>query len=74
MRDLELERKFFQRLFASAGLAFVLGIISIFFGLELLLVDTFWANNQGIFWTCQGIWLMVLSIIFAGIIKSAQKS
>jgi hypothetical protein len=73
MRDLEFERKFYSKLFAGAGLAFIIGMFSLFAGLELLLIDAFWPNEPGIFWTLQGIWIMVLSIVIASIFKSAQK-
>lgn len=74
MRDLDFERRFYNRLFAGVGLAFILGLLSIFFGLELLLINEFWSTNQGAFWVLQGIWIMVLSLILASIIKSTQKS
>lgn len=74
MRNLEFERKFYNRLFAGVGLVFILGMISLFAGLELLLIETFWSNEPGIFWTLQGVWAMVLSVVFAGIFKSAQKT
>jgi hypothetical protein len=74
MRDLDFERRFFSRLFAGVGLAFILGLLSIFFGLELLLINTFWDSSQGIFWTLQGVWIMILSLVLAAIFKSAQTS
>ncbi len=74
MRDLDFERRFYNRLFAGVGLAFILGLLSIFFGLELLLINEFWSTNQGAFWVLQGLWIMVLSLILASIIKSTQKS
>lgn len=73
MRNLEFERKFYSKLFAGVGLAFVIGMVSLFVGLELLLIDAFWPEEAGIFWTLQGVWIMVLSIIVASIFKSAQK-
>jgi len=73
MRDLEFERKFYSKLFAGVGLAFILGMVSLFAGLELLLIDAYWPNDPGIFWTLQGIWIMVLSILVASVFKSAQK-
>ena len=73
MRDLEFERKFYSKLFAGVGLAFIIGMVSLFVGLELLLIDAFWPEEAGIFWTLQGVWIMVLSIIVASIFKSAQK-
>jgi len=74
MRDLDFERRFYNRLFAGVGLAFILGLLSIFFGLELLLISEFWATNQGAFWTLQGLWTIVLSVVLASIFKLAQKS
>jgi hypothetical protein len=74
MRDLDFERRFFNRLFAGVGLAFILGLLSIFFGLELLLINTFWDSNQGLFWTLQGIWTIALSVVLATIFKLAQTS
>jgi hypothetical protein len=74
MRDLDFERRFYNRLFAGVGLAFILGLLSIFFGLELLLINEFWSTNQGAFWVLQGLWIMALSLILASIIKSTQKS
>lgn len=73
MRNLEFERKFYSKLFAGVGLAFIIGMVSLFVGLELLLIDAFWPEEAGIFWTLQGVWIMVLSIIVASIFKSAQK-
>ena len=74
MRDLEFEKKFYSRLFAGVGLIFILGIISLFVGLELLLIEEFWATSPGIFWSLQGVWIMIISIVFASIFKSAQKN
>lgn len=74
MRDLDFEKRFYNRLFAGVGLAFILGLLSIFFGLELLLINTFWATNQGLFWTLQGLWVMVLSVVLGAIFKVGQKS
>lgn len=74
MRNLEFERKFYAYLFAGVGLAFIFGLLGLFFGLELLLIETFWSTSPGMFWTLQGIWTMVLSLTLASIFKAAQKS
>lgn len=72
MRDLEFERKFYTRLFAGVGLAFIIGVLTVFFGIELLIIEKFWSTSPGIFWTCQGLWAMVLSVVLATIFKLGQ--
>lgn len=72
MRNLAAEENFLQRIFMIAGLAFVLGLIGIAIGTELLILDL-WITSPSEFWIWQGVWAMVVGLIISGLATTVKR-
>jgi hypothetical protein len=72
MRNLEAEQKFLMRIFSFAGLIFVLGLIAIAVGTELLIL-TLWPDEIQ-FWIWQGVWAIVHAIIISTIATTIKRN
>jgi hypothetical protein len=72
MRDLQSEAKSTQRLFALGGLMFLLGLISLAIGTEMLVLE-YWSADPTAFWIWQGIWFIVVSFVLGIIVNLSQR-
>ena len=72
MRNLAAEENFLQRIFMIAGLAFVLGLVGIAIGTELLILDL-WITSPSEFWIWQGAWAMVVGLIISALATTIKR-
>jgi hypothetical protein len=72
MRDLKSEAKSTQRLFALGGLMFLLGLISLAIGTEMLVLE-YWSTDPTAFWIWQGLWFIVVSFVLGIIVNLSQR-
>jgi hypothetical protein len=72
MRDLQSEAKSTQRLFALGGLMFLLGLISLAIGTEMLVLE-YWSTDPTAFWIWQGLWFIVVSFVLGIIVNLSQR-
>lgn len=72
MRDLQSEAKSTQRLFALGGLMFLLGLISLAIGTEMLVLE-YWSTDPTAFWIWQGLWFIVVSFVLGVIVNLSQR-
>ena len=72
MRNLEAEIKLIRRLFQIAGAGFLLGLIALAIGTELIILD-FWPESPGKFWCWQGVWVIVQSLIISQLAAVLKK-
>ena len=72
MRNTEAEERFIRRLFQFAGAGFLLGVIAIAIGTELLVLSLF-AEKPAEFWCWQGLWVMIVSFIIAKLAELLKK-
>jgi hypothetical protein len=72
MRDLQSEAKSTQRLFALGGLMFLLGLISLAIGTEMLVLE-YWTTDPTAFWIWQGLWFIVVSFVLGIIVNLSQR-
>jgi hypothetical protein len=70
MRDTSAEQKLFNRLLAVAGGAFLLGLIALAVGAEILIISMW--DEPVKFWCWQGVWLIVQGFVLATVAKLAQ--
>jgi hypothetical protein len=67
MRNLEAEKKVLLRLTQAVGALFLLGVIFIAIGTEIMILDM-WNTNPAGFWIWQGTWAVVQAFVVSGII------
>lgn len=72
MRDLQSEAKSTQRLFALGGLMFLLGLISLAIGTEMLVLE-YWSTDPTAFWIWQGLWFIIVSFVLGIIVNLSQR-
>lgn len=72
MRDLQSEARSTQRLFALGGLMFLLGLISLAIGTEMLVLE-YWSTDPTAFWIWQGLWFIVVSFVLGIIVNLSQR-
>jgi hypothetical protein len=73
MRNTWQEERLIRRLFKLAGAGFLLGVIALAIGTELLIVEQYSASPAS-FWCWQGVWAMIISLVIskiADILKQA---
>lgn len=62
MRNLEAESRSTQRLLIYTGLLFLLGLIALAIGTEIMVLELLSTSITG-FWIWQGVWLIVVSFV-----------
>lgn len=72
MRNLEAEQRVLQKIFMMAGLIFLLGLIALAIGAELLVLS-FWPDSPSEFWMWQGLWAIVQGIVISSIATTVKK-
>lgn len=70
MRNIGAEQKMYERLLAVAGGAFLLGLIALAVGAEMLIISMW--DEPVKFWIWQGVWLIVQGFVLATVVKLAQ--
>ncbi|CAB4241615.1 hypothetical protein UFOVP71_153 [uncultured Caudovirales phage] len=73
MRNLEAEEKLARRLHMLAGGGFLLGLVALAVGTELLILD-YYTEDRAMFWCWQGLWVIVLSIVISKIAAVFKKA
>lgn len=63
MRNLEAEAKLVQKIFMLAGAIFLLGLVALAVGAEILILS-FW-DEPAKFWIWQGVWCIVQGFVLA---------
>jgi hypothetical protein len=74
MRNLEAEKRILLRLTQAVGALFLLGLIAIAIGTEIMILDM-WATNPAGFWIWQGAWAVAHAFVVSsiiGLIKSGS--
>jgi hypothetical protein len=71
MRNIEAEKNFINKVFMIAGALFILGLLALAVGTEILILS-FW-DEQAKFWIWQGVWALCQGFILATIGKTAFK-
>ena len=70
MRNVGAEQKMYERLLAIAGGAFLLGLIALAVGAEMLIISMW--DEPVKFWIWQGVWLIVQGFVLATVVRLAQ--
>ena len=71
MRNTQLEEKYINKVFQVAGAGFLLGLLSLAIGSEMLILS-FWDTEPIKFWIWQGVWAIVYSIIISGLARTVK--
>jgi hypothetical protein len=71
MRNLAAEEKYINKLLAIAGAGFLLGLIALAVGAEILIISMW--DEPVKFWCWQGVWLIVQSMVLATVVKLARQ-
>jgi F0F1-type ATP synthase membrane subunit c/vacuolar-type H+-ATPase subunit K len=72
MRNIEAEERLLQKIFMVAGLVFLLGLIALAVGAEILVLS-YWPDKPSEFWMWQGLWAIVQGIIISSIATTIKK-
>lgn len=72
MRNLEAEQKSTKRLFAATGLMFLLGLVALAIGTEMMVLE-YWSTDPTSFWIWQGVWFLSTSFILGAIVNLSQR-
>ena len=72
MRDLEAESKLMIRLAQVVGALFLLGLIAIAIGTEILILDM-WTTSPASFWIWQGVWAVAQAVVLSNIVSVMKK-
>lgn len=72
MRNIEAEKELIAKIFTFAGGLFLLGLLALAVGTEILILS-FW-EDQAKFWIWQGIWGLCQAFVIAFIGRSAFPS
>lgn len=72
MRNLEAEAKLISWLAQLVGALFLLGLLALAIGTEMLIIEM-WTTNPAGFWMWQGVWAIVQAIVLSNIIVIVKK-
>lgn len=70
MRNIGAEQKMYERLLALAGGIFLLGLIALAVGAEMLIISM-WGEPVK-FWCWQGVWLIVQGFVLATVVNLSK--
>jgi len=72
MRDLQAEEKSTRRLFAFSGLMFLLGLVALAIGTEMMVLE-YWSTDPTNFWIWQGAWFIAVAFVLGLIVNISQR-
>lgn len=72
MRNIGAEERLLQKIFMLAGLVFLLGLIALAVGAEIIVLS-FWPDQPSQFWIWQGVWAVVQGVIISSIATTIKK-